>query len=114
MRRFLFLLGTWLLAVGTLPALGQVTLPNRITAQKMERDFNWRSEDNFEIIIDSYHDKRNGYLFVTNPNGALADVLVLDNGRQLNRDWDGIWNVATRIEARGCWANCGKRPSAVC
>ncbi|MCI0695723.1 carbohydrate binding family 9 domain-containing protein [candidate division KSB1 bacterium] len=78
--------------------------PKKLTAKKMQRDFDFDTEDNFEIIIDTYNDKRNGYLFVTNPNGALADALVLDNGRQVNEDWDGVWNVATKITGEGWFA----------
>lgn len=78
--------------------------PDKLVAQKMKRDFNFDSEDNFEIIIDTYHDRRNGYLFVTNPNGARADALVIDNGRQVNEDWDGVWDVAARVTEEGWFA----------
>ncbi len=78
--------------------------PDKIVARKMRRDFHFSSEDNFEIIIDTYHDKRNGYLFSTNPNGARADALVLDNGRSVNRAWDGVWTVKTRVNELGWFA----------
>jgi hypothetical protein len=78
--------------------------PDKLTAQKMQRDFNFDTEDNFEIVIDTYHDKRNGYLFVTNPNGALADALVLDNGRRVNDEWDGVWDVAAKKTDEGWFA----------
>lgn len=78
--------------------------PDKLVAQKMKRDFDYDTEDNFEIIIDTYHDRRNGYLFVTNPNGARFDALVIDNGRRVNRDWDGVWDVATRVTEAGWFA----------
>ncbi len=78
--------------------------PNKIVARKMQRDFNYRSEDNFQIVVDTFHDRRNGYRFVINPNGARSDALVLDNGRQINRDWDGVWNVKTQITDKGWFA----------
>ncbi len=78
--------------------------PQKLVAQKMKRDFDFGSEDNFEVIIDTYHDNRNGYLFVTNPNGALADVLIINNGSQVNEDWDGVWAVATRTTEQGWFA----------
>ncbi len=68
--------------------------PDKIVAQQMARDFNWGSDDNFEIIISPFNDNRNGYLFVTNPNGALADVYVANEGGQFNKSWDGVWDVA--------------------
>jgi hypothetical protein len=78
--------------------------PDGIIAQKMKRDFDFDTEDNFEIIIDTYHDRRNGYLFVTNPNGARFDALVRDNGQQINESWDGVWNVKTRLTEEGWFA----------
>jgi len=78
--------------------------PGKIVAEKMKRDFNYSTEDNIKIIIDTYNDKRNGYLFVTNPNGARFDALVLDNGKSVNSAWDGVWNVKTKITAKGWFA----------
>ncbi|MFQ5771079.1 MAG: DUF5916 domain-containing protein, partial [bacterium] len=78
--------------------------PSKLVAQKMKRDFDFDTEDNFEVIIDTYHDQRNGYLFVTNPNGALADVLVINNGSRVNEDWDGVWTVATSKTDQGWFA----------
>jgi len=76
----------------------------KIVAQKMKRDFDYDTEDNFEIIIDTYHDQRNGYLFVTNPNGARFDALVQNNGQQVNESWDGVWNVKTQVTKEGWFA----------
>jgi len=78
--------------------------PEQIIAKKMQRDFHWNGEDNFEIIIDTYHNQRDGYLFVTNPNGARADVMVLNNGQHFNRNWDGVWDVKTSITDKGWFA----------
>jgi len=78
--------------------------PERIVAEEMKRDFSYRSEDNFKLILDTYHDGRNGYLFVTNPNGARFDALVQDNGQSINRAWDGVWDVKTRITPEGWFA----------
>ena len=78
--------------------------PELLIAKKMKRDFRWGSEDNFEVIMDTYNDQRNAYLFITNPNGARADALVLDNGRQFNRNWDGVWTVKTKVTGEGWFA----------
>ncbi|RME20422.1 MAG: hypothetical protein D6800_13185, partial [Candidatus Zixiibacteriota bacterium] len=77
--------------------------PEGIVAQKMKRDFDFQTEDDIEIVIDTYHDARNGYLFVTNPLGARADILTQDNGRRFNMSWDGVWDVETRRTDKG-WA----------
>lgn len=75
--------------------------PEKIIAKESKRDFNWRSEDNFEIILGPFNDNRNGYLFVVNPNGAMADVLVTDEGGGFNKDWNGVWEAAVEIDEDG-------------
>jgi len=78
--------------------------PDRIVAARMKRDFDFGSEDNFKFILDTYNDARNGYLFVTNPNGARYDALIQDNGRLTNTSWDGVWNVKTIRNNSGWFA----------
>lgn len=78
--------------------------PDKIVAQKMKRDFDYDTEDNFEIILDTYHDQRNGYLFVVNSNAARFDALVQNNGQQVNESWDGVWNVKTKVTGKGWFA----------
>ncbi len=78
--------------------------PDKIIATKMKRDFKWWSDDNFEIIISPFNDNRNGYLFVTNPNGAMTDMLVTNEGEGINLSWNGIWDVATTVTDSGWFA----------
>ncbi len=78
--------------------------PDKIMAKEMKRDFYPRSEDTFEIILGPYHDHRNGYLFIVNPNGARRDVLIGDEGKQSNSSWNGIWDVASKITKKGWFA----------
>ena len=78
--------------------------PEKLVAQKMSRDFRWSTDDNFEIIISTFNDNRNGYLFVTNPNGARADVLISNEGEGFNKSWNGVWDVATTITEKGWFA----------
>jgi len=77
---------------------------DKISAQQMARDFNWRSDDNIEIMLSTFNDNRNGYLFVTNPNGAMADVWVGDEGQEWNKDWNGVWDVAVERNGKGWFA----------
>jgi hypothetical protein len=58
---------------------------DKIVAKELKQDFDHNIDDNFEIIIDTHHDKRNGYLFVINPNGAREDVLITNEGQGMNR-----------------------------
>lgn len=78
--------------------------PGKIIAKELKRDFDHSIDDNFEIIIDTYHDKRNGFLFVVNPNAAREDAQVLDNGASVNKNWNGVWNAKTTITADGWFA----------
>lgn len=78
--------------------------PNEIISNSLERDFSYWLDDNFEIILDTYFDKRNGYLFITNPNGARSDALVTDEGNGINTNWNGIWDVHTTITSEGWFA----------
>jgi len=78
--------------------------PDKISAQQMSRDFSWGSDDNIEILISPFNDNRNGYLFVTNPNGALADVWVGDEGKDFNKDWNGVWDVVVQKNEQGWFA----------
>ena len=77
------------------------TEPDQITAKYMKRDFNYWLDDNFEVIFDTFHDKRNGYVFVINPNGARSDVMILDEGKGFNKDWNGVWDAETVINSEG-------------
>ena len=77
--------------------------PDAIIAKEMERDSRVFQDDSLLLLLDTFHDRRNAYAFETNLNGARADTLVTDEGRDLNLEWDGIWSVASRRTASG-WA----------
>jgi len=78
--------------------------PGKLTAGQLKRDFDPDTDDNFAMIIDTYGDRRNGYVFVTNPNGARLDAMIIDNGRNANVDWNGVWTVKTRKTDQGYFA----------
>ncbi len=65
--------------------------PARIVANDMRRDSpNLRNNDNFAVELDTFHDRRNGFLFYVTPLGALFDGLTTDE-RQNNSDWNTVW-----------------------
>ncbi|MDP9361141.1 MAG: carbohydrate binding family 9 domain-containing protein, partial [Acidobacteriota bacterium] len=70
----------------------------RLRSSQLRRDADLSSDDNVTILIDSYRDRRGAFLFRTNPNGAMWDAQLtgLDN---LNENWNGIWEVATRRDS---------------
>ena len=76
--------------------------PGSIIAKEMERDSELGRDDNFSIILDTFNDKRSGYYFAINPNGAKFDAQVGSSGRRgMNKDWDGVWDVRTQITDKG-------------
>ncbi len=76
--------------------------PERIVANEMRRDNrNIESQNaSFSVIFDTFYDHRNGFLFRTNPLGALWDGQVTDE-RNINSDWNTIWYVKSARFAEG-------------
>src|SRR5213079_2622666 len=56
--------------------------------------------DQLKIMIDSYHDRRNGFEFAVNPAGVKRDYAVY-NDRQEDDAWDAVWDVATQVDSLG-------------
>ena len=78
--------------------------PSRIIANEMRRDANVDQDDNFEFILDTFRDHRNGYYFILNANGVKRDATMGEEGRAFNPDWDGIWELSTEINDQGWFA----------
>ena len=75
--------------------------PERLMASEMRRDhrsIGWN--DSFQIIIDTFYDRRNGFLFHTNALGALFDAQVTDE-RNTNSDWNTVWWVKSQVVEEG-------------
>ena len=73
---------------------------NTLVAKEMSRDFDYESEDNFQLMISPYNDNRTGYLFVVNPNGARGDAQI-SGGEDANEDWNGVWDAKTTLSQEG-------------
>lgn len=74
----------------------------RMVANELRRDGpNQFENDNFAVILDTFRDRRNGFMFQTNPLGAVNDQLMTDEGAVSNRDWNTVWNVRTARDADG-------------
>lgn len=74
--------------------------PSVIVAREMVRDGRVSSDDYITIVLDTFLDRRNGYQFRVNPNGAREDSLISANVN-LNDDWNGIWTVRTTVDDEG-------------
>jgi hypothetical protein len=70
--------------------------PTHLVVTEIRKDFGREAQDGFEVILDTFGDRRNGYVFATNPAGARADEQVTNEGRDVNTSWDAPWTVRTR------------------
>ena len=68
--------------------------------QLLERRDSFTSSDMTWLFIDSYHDRRTGYEFGVNAAGVKIDAAIFDDGNE-DFAWDGVWDVATRIDSLG-------------
>ncbi|MGQ9618347.1 MAG: DUF5916 domain-containing protein [Candidatus Aminicenantia bacterium] len=75
--------------------------PQKIVANFMGRDAELRDDDRIEILLDPFLDRRNGFLFVVNPLGAMFDSLISENGSYMNREWDAVWDARAKIVEDG-------------
>ena len=78
--------------------------PAAIIVNELRKDFNTGTADGFQVVIDTFLDERNGYQFAINPGGAKWDSQMSNEGRDQNANWDGIWDVGTRIGEDGWYA----------
>ena len=85
--------------------------PAGIIVNGSRRDSPLEETDAFQIILDTYHDRQNGFVFGTNPAGLEYDGQVTNEGQGggasapgaaggslsgFNRNWDAAWTVKTR------------------
>lgn len=78
--------------------------PDLLVSGTLERDHPGISAhdiDLFGVFLDTFLDRRNGYLFLVNPAGAVRDGQAFDNSRNLDFAWDAVVHVATRIHDEG-------------
>ncbi|MEQ1898682.1 MAG: DUF5916 domain-containing protein [Vicinamibacterales bacterium] len=67
--------------------------PERMIINEMRHDASQDifQNENISIIIDTFHDQRSGYYFMTNPLGARRDV-QFQSEQQNNSEWNPVWN----------------------
>jgi hypothetical protein len=94
--------------------------PSEIIVADSRRDAPLDNTDSFQIILDTYRDTQNGFVFGTNPAGLEYDGQVANEGagsgfgnfagggRQFggagggfNINWDGAWQVRARVTDQG-------------
>jgi len=88
--------------------------PSQLVVTDTRRDAELSDMDSFLIILDTYHDHQNGFVFGTNPAGLEYDGQVTNQGEGggqqggggraqsgsgggFNKNWDASWRVRTQI-----------------
>jgi len=72
----------------------------KINARDLVRDSTFDTDDRIEIILDTYHDRRNGFRFAVNPLGTQQDALITDEGKDINRSSSGNMCISRRLSDR--------------
>ncbi|SHG29384.1 hypothetical protein SAMN04488116_0803 [Flagellimonas flava] len=85
--------------------------PEKLVVSDSRRDADLNDEDSFLFIIDTYHDRQNGFLFGTNAQGMEYDAQIDNEGKGnfnanrqqggviggTNINWDASWMVRTQM-----------------
>lgn len=53
--------------------------------------------DIVSIMLDTFDDKQTAYKFAINASGVKADSRMLDDARNRDYSWDGIWDAESKI-----------------
>lgn len=74
--------------------------PDAVIARVLRRDGTQRGDDRIMIMLDPFNERRSGYAFSVNANGARWDGL-LEEGGGVRPEWDGIWYAAASRTEEG-------------
>jgi uncharacterized protein DUF5916 len=93
--------------------------PAGIVHGEVRRDAELKDQDAFVVMLDTYLDRQNGFIFGTTPAGIEHDGQVTKEGEggfggalgtgagpsgqrgEANLNWDGTWKVATSVDSAG-------------
>jgi hypothetical protein len=96
--------------------------PGSIVPGEKVRDVPLENSDSFALILDTYLDRQNGFIFATTPAGVEYDGQVVKEGEGgglsvagmnratsgsmggFNVNWDGSWTGATSSDSLGWYA----------
>jgi len=96
--------------------------PGGIVRGERLRDVTLTNSDYFAVILDTYLDRQNGFVFATTPAGVEYDGQVVREGEGggvfqqgqtraqagsaggFNLNWDATWKVATSVDSLGWYA----------
>ena len=70
-----------------------------IVVTDITKDYMTRNSDGLQVMLDTYDDDRNGFIFGSNPAEGRWDMQIGNNSS--NSSWDGIWYNRATIDDRG-------------
>ncbi|MBN2355026.1 hypothetical protein JXO59_02875 [candidate division KSB1 bacterium] len=77
--------------------------PGPVIARETRRDQLEKQDDVVSVVLDTYHDSRSAFWFMTNALNSQVDMRINDDGKSLDTNWDTGWEVKTAISDSG-WA----------
>ena len=83
--------------------------PSGLIISDGRRDSRLSSVDSFKVIIDSFLDRQNGFIFGTTPGAVEYDGQVVKEGSSrfgsggggFNKNWDAAWVVQAQVNKQG-------------
>lgn len=66
----------------------------------LKRDYVFTGSDNLTLVIDTYNDKLNAFVFGINPYGVRREALIANGGRMredFNTSWDNKWRAEAKV-----------------
>jgi hypothetical protein len=75
--------------------------PAEISRAVTRRDGELREDDAVALILDTFNDDNNAYVFIVNSLGTQQDERWADNGRTRDVRWDANWLSAASVNADG-------------
>ena len=73
--------------------------PDSILSVLQRRD-GFALSDDIILGVDSYHDKRTGYMFRLTAAGSMADGYMFNDGEE-DWGWNAVWQGAARVDSLG-------------
>ncbi len=77
------------------------TSPTEISRAITRRDGEVWEDDAIALILDTFDDDNNAYVFMVNSLGTQQDERWADNGRTRDAKWDANWQSAGSVNADG-------------
>lgn len=74
--------------------------PSRVLHAQLRRDTELNTDDAVQVMLSPLQDKRTGFLFAVNPNGAVTDAEIVSFESE-NRDWDAVWDARAQVTDDG-------------